>query len=601
MACAAFWLFARTMQPEFDFVNLDDPRLVLGNPAVRHPSSRALVAMFRDPLRWWSADVPIPRLTAASLMLDGWLGGPGGGPLPGVFHRTAVLLHVLNTVLVFGLLRRLGAGAWGAAALAAVFAAHPMQVESVAWISQRATLLGATFALMAVRAYLERPSGGWRGGAWFGVAMVFALLAALANPAMVGLPVVFLLLDGRPLRRFSAAAVIEKLPLMAVFAAGPLMMLWREASGGRVESAAMSAAWMIRNVAVLMDRLVWPRGLSPINPNAAASVAAFTWNCAAVVVLALVAWRARRRWPMVSVGLAGFVLMLLPSVGPPRGAPVLAQDHAVYLPLVFLLMPAAAWMAGSAKRQRGAAAAGALAVVLATAALPQVAVWRDGETLFRHAMRLYPDHAAPKAALADWMTSHGRAEEAAPLLRQAVDAEPTSAAYRFHLGNALLSLERTAEAMAEYEIAVRQEPKEAGYRLALGSMLAQAERWKEACGHFEAARDASPQSAEARMGLGFTYLHLGWPAAARAELQEALSLRPGEPRIHLGLACAWARMNVLDKCRAHLAAAVTLDPSFAGRAGREPALRDLAGRPGFEGLITTQRNGTAVGRGGKSK
>ncbi|MEE8171123.1 MAG: tetratricopeptide repeat protein [Phycisphaerae bacterium] len=609
---AAAALYAQTLRPDFDFVNLDDPQYILHNPFVRVPTLDHLKLLFRpgELLRPTGVAGYAQPLTIASLMLDGWLSGaPQRPPNPAVFHLTNLILHTLNGALVFWLMRRLGAAAWPAAALALLFVCHPVQVESVAWVSQRKSLLSAFFALLSTLAYLQLSRGAarWR---WLGLAMVTYVAAVLAKPTALPLPLVFLLLDAWPLQRFSARSVIEKLPLLLLMVAGATLAAVSQGRVGNLDAplAASPMLWgrlILHNVASLLTRIAWPVDLVPNVPGADATALTMgrtLFEASILGALIVGAIVAVRRAPVVGAALGAYFLMIAPATGVVRFTTGLAGDRFNYLPLVFLLMPMAVLLSRRSMARRGSIAVAAIALGLGVASFAQIRVWRDGGALFQHVLAIHPDHVAARVGLADWLMIHGRAEEAAPLLEQAVQAEPENGDHRYYWGNALRAIGRPEDAIAQYRMAAASDPDRATYLQALGGSLAKLGRFEDALPHYERARERSPRSALIRLGLGYTDLGLrpARPASARAEFQIALEMQPDNPMIHLGLANAWALMDMPDQARAHLAAAVAMDPVYAERAGREPALRSLADRPEFAGLIESAET-KAAGEAGLSE
>ncbi|MGH9361727.1 MAG: tetratricopeptide repeat protein, partial [Thermoanaerobaculia bacterium] len=326
-----------------DFVSLDDPAYVTGNAQVR----RGLTA---EGFRWaWGNEVAgnWHPLTMLSHMLDAELHGLD----PGGHHLTSLLLHAANAVLLFVLLRRLTGAAGRSAAVAALFAVHPLHVESVAWIAERKDVLSAFFfflALLAWSGYARRPSS-WR----YLLALLAFALGLLAKPMVVTLPLVLLLLDVWPLGRLPLAAAAErrralgpllreKLPfvLLALGAAAVALVTQREAMS---PLAALSLGRRIANAllayAAYLSDTVWPRGLAVFYPLPGA-LPAWRVALAAVLLAALTALALARlhRSPWLAVGWLWFVGMLLPVIGLLQVGSQARADRYTYLPSIGLFV-----------------------------------------------------------------------------------------------------------------------------------------------------------------------------------------------------------------------------------------------------------------------
>ena len=283
----------------FDFVNYDDLTYVTSNPHVVHGLSRSAVA--------WAFTTGYAAnwhpLTWVSHMLDVQFFGLN----PGLHHLTNVVLHALNTLLVFIVFRTMTGREGPSAFVAALFAAHPLHVESVAWIAERKDLLSACFWLLTMWAYVAYVR---RGGARRYVLVVVTLaLGLMAKPMLVTLPFVLLLVDAWPLRRrLDARLVVEKLPLFALAVASSIITFAVQQGGGAVKGLrALPFGGRAANAVVAyvtyIAQMVWPSGLAAIRPYPA-SLPAFEWVGAAALLIGITA-AAVRMWtrrPYIAVG-----------------------------------------------------------------------------------------------------------------------------------------------------------------------------------------------------------------------------------------------------------------------------------------------------------
>ena len=336
------------------------------------------------------------------------------GPNAGVLHADNALLHALSGALLYAALARMTRKPIPSLLAAALFAAHPMHVESVAWISERKDVLCVFFGLCALWAYAryaERP----RLSSWLLVAACFAL-SLLAKPMLVTLPFCLLLLDVWPLARSAREGwrrlVLEKLPLFAL-SAGSCVLTWlAQSSGGAVRTGASFSlpariASALSAYVSYLEKSFVPIRLSPLYPR---PVHGPDWTAAALSALLLagisaIAWRERRRAPWLAVGGAWFVGTLVPVIGlVPIGEHSMADRYA-YWPhgglFVAIAFSIDALLASRPRVLRLAAGAGCAACValLALLASAQTQVWRDSETLWTHALAVTRDNYVAHANL----------------------------------------------------------------------------------------------------------------------------------------------------------------------------------------------------------
>ncbi|HEU4382190.1 MAG TPA: hypothetical protein VFR85_01705 [Anaeromyxobacteraceae bacterium] len=425
----------------FGFVAFDDPRYVLENPQVRAGLSWA-------GLRWafwatWAANWH--PLTWLSLMLDVELFGLD----PGWMHRVNVLWHAVDAVILFLVLRSATGSLWRPALAAALFAVHPLHVESVAWIAERKDVLSAFFWLAGMAAwvgYARRPGF----GRYLLVVGAMAL-GLLAKPMAVTLPAALLLLDvwplgradpTRPWRSWAPRLLLEKVPLLALSLASSALTLAAQSAGGAVAaSARLPLAARIGNALVsyvsYLWKAIWPTSLSAFYPHPAMSpggIPAWRIAGAASLLLAISAlglWQWRRR-PWLAVGWGWYLVTLLPVIGLVQVGRQGMADRYTYLPLVGILL-AVAWSLPAASalsrpaRAALAAASSAAILSLAVASRAQVETWRDTESLFSHAIAVDRDNWLAWGSLGVWHFDHGRADEALRAFLEAVRAAPWDA------------------------------------------------------------------------------------------------------------------------------------------------------------------------------
>jgi tetratricopeptide (TPR) repeat protein len=488
------------------FINLDDPEYVSANPVVRQGLTprgaawalRAVEQGNWHPLAWWSH------------MLDVSLFGVRPGP----HHLVSAALHALAAILLFLALRRLAGAVWPAALVAALFAVHPLHVESVAWVAERKDVLCGLFwalALLAYARYARRPDR----AAAVAVASCF-LLALMAKPMAVTLPLSLLLLDWWPLGRFRGASgrtpsrtaralVAEKLPLLAVSLAVGAATLSLQASAGALKlAAAWPLALCLENAlvatALYPAKMLWPSELGILYPFPAAGLPAWQWLAAGLFLAAasLAAFAVRRRHPWVTAGWLWYLLTLAPVSGLLQAGEQARADRYAYIPSIGLTVAAAWGLTAAFRRSRRLRVAAALGVAAATVALAvaaraQAGRWRDSVTLFRHTL--------------------------------AVAGE--SSLLRTNLGGSLVVLGRWEEALRELTAALAANPRDFVAWYNAGIAYSKLQRYAEAAAAFRAVVDADPADAKARYNLGLNAVALGDQTTAEEQLRALRSLDPG--------------------------------------------------------------------------
>ena len=374
----------------FGFVTWDDPYYVTENPHVRAGLGAAGVA-------WAFTSTEFANwhpLTWLSHMLDVSLHGLA----PRGHHLTSLLLHLVNTTLLFGALRRLTHAPWRSLAVAALFALHPLHVESVAWVSERKDVLSTAFWFAALWMYAgvvpRMSQARWT---WLGVCFVLGLLA---KPMLVTLPLTLLVLDVWPLGRLGDARpasvwplVREKLPLFAVSFAAALTTWVAQRSYGAVTEVSLARRFAnaVLGTFGYLEKALWPSNLSPFYPyRLEVPAAEVVWKAVAlVIVTAVVLWLGRRRRYLIA-GWLWYLVTLAPVSGIVRIGQQQMADRYTYVPLVGVFVMLVWSLADVASRVTLPAAArvalrfaGWMCVgLLAVAANGQVGAWKDGVTLW---------------------------------------------------------------------------------------------------------------------------------------------------------------------------------------------------------------------------
>jgi tetratricopeptide (TPR) repeat protein len=531
------------------FVNYDDDRYVTENPHIRQGLTAdtftwALTSTEQanwHPLTWMShaLDVSLYRLN------------------PVGHHFTNFLLHAVNVILLFLLLMwatsRLGPSLF----VAALFALHPINVESVAWVAERKNVLCTMFFLLTLWAY------GWyaRKPRWTRYLAVAALFAAglASKPMVITLPFVLLLLDYWPLARVRAAnrnattdvhsehptfswsrLVIEKLPLLALSAASAVITMQAQQAGGAVRttiefSFGVRIANAIYTYAMYLWKMVWPAHLAPLYPHPGDSLAAWKVTIASLVLLAIsaAAWRFRTRRYLL-VGWLWFLGTLVPVIGLVQVGEAAMADRYAYIPLIGIFMMIAFGVADWAEEKQfglwPALPAAAILVAIALTTHRQIGYWQSNEDLWSHALAVTKNNFVAEDNLGGALTLEGKEEEAHLHFEAAARINPRDPLSRGNLGTYFQTHNQMREAIAQYEVALQLTSDPA--------LLAQT-----------------------YANLGAAYRALGEDDAAHENFDQSLRLNPNQYNAWLGLGLLARKEGKLDEAISDLSHSVELQPT----------------------------------------
>jgi len=487
---------------DFAFIEEDDSVYITRNPYVQQ-------GLTPETARWALVGVVASNwhpLTVLSLMADTTL---AGGPNSGMYHLTNIALHLANTLILFLLLIRLTRRFWPSALVAAVFAVHPLHVESVAWISERKDVLSMLLWLLTTWTYVRYTEK--RTIARYVLVAVLFVLGLTAKPMLVTLPVILLLIDYWPLGRFRAESVEnlirEKAPLLALSLLSGWITYNVQRAGGLTGMARFSLPIRVDNAIVstakYLWKMIWPSHLACFYPHLGTSLPLWelVGSAALIVALSVVAIRCARSRPYVAMGWFWYLIALIPVIGLVQVGSQGMADRYTYVPMIGVTIAVAWLLADALKRRLGSrsdAVLGALCLVvivgLAVPAYRQVGYWRSGVTLWT----------------------------------RAVQVNPRDPGVRYNLGCALDDEERTDDAIAQFNTALRINPADSDIYNRLALDLVRQERYPEAERLARKAVRLWPDSAEANVNLGLILEQQAKLDEAIARFRRAVELAPRE-------------------------------------------------------------------------
>jgi Flp pilus assembly protein TadD len=586
----------------YGFVNLDDNVFVTENPnlqdgltwrSVRWAFTAGLI--HHDP----NADYWRP-LSFLSHALDIEM----FGLRPTGHHLMSVAIHATAVVALFLVLQSMTNAFWRCAFVAALFALHPLRVESVAWVTERKDVLSGLFFMLTLGAYVGYVRHPFSLARYLGVALLFAS-GLMSKSMVVTLPFVLLLLDYWPLGRTQWAKpaigdgvtvppnqlLQEKLPFFALAAVSGLVTLWGQTKpGGMGLLAKMPLGMRIANAllsyAGYIGKMLWPTGLAvwyPLHPGLSAA-AVMGAGVGLIAVTAAVIWGARRG-PWLVTGWFWYLGMLVPVIGLLQGGGVSMADRFTYLPLVGLFIMLC-WSVPAHAMERWnlkvitCVAAAAVLVVCAALSRVQVEYWKDSEILFQHALNVTRDNWLAHNNLGVILQRAGKIQEAIGHYERALRIKPSYADSYINLGVALWQVGKAQEAIDHWEQALRIDPSLVEAHNNLGQASLQAGKFQEAIRHYEQALRVDPNYILAQNNLAWVLATLspmegGDPTRAVALAERVCDATGHHATAYLDtLAAAYAAAGRFSEAIAIAEQAVEL----AGTAGQHQLVREIETR-----------------------
>jgi tetratricopeptide (TPR) repeat protein len=565
--------FGQTLR--YDFVNFDDDLYVYNAPAVRAGLTvKGLALAFTSPhARNWHP------LTTISHMLDCQLYGLKAGG----HHATNVLLHTIAVLLLFRVLQQMTGAVWKSATVTALFAIHPLQVESVAWVSERKDVLSAVFFLLMLGAYFRytRARSVTR---YLAVAVLF-VAGLMSKPMLVSAPVILLLLDYWPLRRLEQLSLtndrakiaksddqwrvkrdlfLEKVPLLVISAGFCVItfVLQKRATGA---IPPLPFLWRMQNAVatyvVYIWETLWPARLAVFypHPNDTLTIWEILLAIGLLLAMTIAAIVFRRKRPYLFTGWFWYVGMLVPVIGLVQVGEQGHADRYTYLPHIGLFL-LAVWLvadvtAAFQRSSRVVVPAAVIIVVLALAwaAFIQTSYWRNSETLWTHALAVTSNNDVAHNNLGYLCADRGELDKAISHFETALRIRSSkrhphysvgSAFVQVNLADALSRKGQPDEALVHYDEGIKLQPNYADAYYNRGNILFAEGRIDEAMADWEKTLQIRPDDADAHTCLGNALLRRGSIKEAIAHYENAIALAPEDPHSRINM--AWVLATAPD-------------------------------------------------------
>jgi Tfp pilus assembly protein PilF len=564
----------------YSFVNFDDGKYVTGNYHVQ-------AGLTLESILWSLTATQASNwhpLTWLSHMLDCQIYGMN----PGHHHMTSVLFHILNALLLFFIFKKMSGSVWKSAFVAAMFALHPLHVESVAWISERKDVLSTIFWMLTLLCYAEYVESSRLDK--YLLVILFYILGLMAKPMLVTLPFVLLLLDYWPLKRFHLKSsnnknltiqrpfyfglIWEKIPLFLISAASCVVTYLVQKSGGAVDSLAVIPFHdRITNALVsyvsYIGKMLWPHNLAVLYPYQK-SIA--LWKVAGagmlLTMISVFVFRMLRSKPYLAVGWLWYLGTLVPVIGIVQVGSQALADRYTYVPLIgiFLMITwgISDWVSKKNYRRIGllTATAGMLSILMITSWL-QVKYWSNSVTLFDHAINVTSDNSTAQLNLGAALTEQGKIEKAVKHYKAALKIKPDLAEANLNMGvysrgegkfdDAINHFSKVLNGKSDYAATAHFE---------LGDTLEEKGDLPRAVKHYLEAIKIRPGYAKAYNNLGVVLASQNEVEAAIVFLSKAIQISPGYAGAYFNLGKIYSSRNDPEKAISHYKKAIQFDPNM---------------------------------------
>ncbi len=573
-----------------DFINYDDPQYLTDNAQVQKglTGEGFIWALTTNHAGNWHP------LAWMSHMLDCELYGLN----PRGHHLSNLLLHAANALLLFLIFDLMTGALWRSFFIAALFALHPLHVESVAWVAERKDVLCTLFwmlTLWAYNRYVTQPTI----NRYLLTLWLFAL-GLMAKPMLVTLPFVLLLLDYWPLGRMQFAQsgktsgsqvipshrppapissklrlVLEKTPFFVLTAISSLVTFLVQQQSGAAKSLeqyplADRLANALVSYATYIAKMIWPRNLAVFYPHPGSSLTGWQVTAASLLLfgVSILVVRAARRYPYFLVGWFWYLGTLVPVIGLVQVGGQALADRYTYVPLIGLFVMIAwgvpEWLARfrHARILLPLSMVGVLLSLMITSWL-QLAHWRNSVALYEHALMVTENNYLAHNNLGTVLEEDGNLKEAILHYSKAVRIKPNYGDAHHNLGIALTRQGKFTEALNHYWQALRLDPDNAEIHLSLANALAERGKLQDAANHYSMALRLNPDHAIAHNNLGLIYTEQGKLKEAIFHFSQALRIKPSHADAHYNMAIALTKQGRLQEATRHYSEALRLNPDDA--------------------------------------
>ena len=571
-------LFVYDQVQKFEFVNFDDTTYVVDNINIQKGFSM-------DSVAWAFTTVHAANwhpMTWLSHMADCQLFGMHAGK----HHLINLVFHIFNTLLLFFVFRKMTGGLWQSAFVAALFALHPLHVESVVWVSERKDVQSTFFWLLTMgcyAAYVFRPTV-YR---YSGVLVLFAF-GLMSKPVLVTLPCVLLLLDYWPLKRFSfqepsgkdpqntlsnVKLFCEKIPLFVLVIMSSGVTYYAQAKGGAVKSfdyipLADRVANAIVSYAAYIGKMIYPVKLACLYPHPEILP---WWQVIGAILLLLVisamVIRTAKDRPYLLVGWLWYLGTLVPMIGLVQVGGQAMADRYTYIPLIGLFVMISWGGADLLKKwkfQKSIIMVLSIVLIIFYAGLTwkQAGYWKNSITLFQHALAVTDNNSSMHYNLGNVLAETGRSEEAMYNYQQAIEIRPNFVDAHNNLANVYVQQGKTDAAIEQYYKVLALKPDYAGAQYNLGIALDDQGQTQEALPYFLSALKGMPDNADAFFKTANALIKTGKTNDAIRHYQQAIRIKPDFVIAHCNLGVALFRKGEVDAAASAFKAALRLQPDF---------------------------------------
>jgi tetratricopeptide (TPR) repeat protein len=585
---ATFCVYAQVQDHEF--INLDDDLYITNNLNVQ-------AGLTRESVKWAFTTLHPPYwhpVTWLSHILDYQLYGLN----PKGHYLTNLFFHIANSLLLFLVLLRMTGAVWQSAFVATMFAFHPLNVESVAWIAERKNVLSTLFWLMAMWAYLryaEKPTI-----KRYGLVFLFFTLGLMSKPMLVTLPFVLFLLDYWPLRRLKFGQersrnetsekttgkglglfrlVLEKVPLFCLIIASSIVTFYTQKIAGAVKSLDLFPLQpRLTNAMVsyleYLGKIIWPEKLAVFYPHPGNALS--VWQgvlCGlALVGVTIISIKLIRKAPYFAFGWFWYLGTLVPVIGIVQVGWQAMADRFIYIPLIGIFI-IVAWGLPELmakwryKKKVLSISAGILILILMPITWIQVSHWKNSITIFKHAIRVtdktHPTFALVHNNLGIALVPEGKNREAISHYKMAIRIKPDYALPHHNLGIALVAEGKNEEAISHYKMAIKLKPYYADAHYNLGVALIYVKMTEEAIDYFKEAIRIRPGFADAHYNLGIALVAKGKNEEAISHYKMAIKIKPNYADAHNNLGNALSAEGKTEEAIDYFKEAIRVQPDYA--------------------------------------